>query len=232
MAESDDGIRWTRPKLGLFEFGGSKENNIVWGAAGGRAHNFTPFRDANPACAPDARYKAFVGGAKRGLLALGSPDGLRWRKLREEPVITAGAFDSQNLAFWDGTRGEYRAYWRIFANKVRAIRTAVSKDFIEWTGQADLVYAEDAPSQHLYTNAVLPYFRAPHLFIGFPTRYLPDEGQRVEPLFMIGRDGVRFFRHDRAVIPEDAPQDRRGNRSNYMAWGLLSLPGRPGELSV
>jgi hypothetical protein len=29
-AESKDGINWTKPKLGLFEFDGSKENNIVW----------------------------------------------------------------------------------------------------------------------------------------------------------------------------------------------------------
>jgi len=29
-AESKDGIHWTRPNLGLFEFEGSTENNIVW----------------------------------------------------------------------------------------------------------------------------------------------------------------------------------------------------------
>ena len=28
-AESHDGITWTRPSLGLFEFKGSKDNNIV-----------------------------------------------------------------------------------------------------------------------------------------------------------------------------------------------------------
>ena len=28
-AESDDGIHWRKPELGLFEFGGSKANNIV-----------------------------------------------------------------------------------------------------------------------------------------------------------------------------------------------------------
>ena len=29
-AESKDGIRWTKPSLGLVEYGGSKDNNIVW----------------------------------------------------------------------------------------------------------------------------------------------------------------------------------------------------------
>ena len=29
-AESKDGIHWNKPVLGLFEFNGSKQNNIIW----------------------------------------------------------------------------------------------------------------------------------------------------------------------------------------------------------
>src|SRR5262249_58492651 len=36
-AESKDGITWAKPRLGLFPFKGSKENNIVW--AGKGTHN-------------------------------------------------------------------------------------------------------------------------------------------------------------------------------------------------
>lgn len=233
-AQSTDGITFTKPALGLFEFEGSKQNNIAWTGAG--THNFTPFKDGNPACAPEARYKALAGGTttvdgkRKGCLnALQSPDGIRW-KLMSEGVITAGAFDSQNLAFWDGARGEYRAYWRIFAGGVRAIRTATSKDFIHWENQADLTYG-GAPAEHLYTNAVMPYFRAPHLFIAFPTRFQPKT-QQVEPVFMTSRDGVVFRRWPEELIPITAPQDRDGNRSNYMTWGLLQLPGQDRELSV
>ena len=39
-AESKDGIHWTKPTLRLFEFNGSRENNIVWMGVGG--HNFAP----------------------------------------------------------------------------------------------------------------------------------------------------------------------------------------------
>lgn len=244
-AESRDGLKWEKPELGLFEFNGSKSNNILWTAAG--THNFTSFKDANPACAPEARYKALAGGTtlvngkkKSCLNALKSADGIRWA-LMSEGVITAGAFDSQNLAFWDTERGEYRAYWRIFTaghtdergwkpEGQRAIRTATSKDFIHWENQADLTYV-DSPPEHLYTNAVMPYFRAPHLFIGFPTRFQPKT-QQVEPVFMSGRDGVRFRRWNEALIPITAPKDRDGNRSNYMTWGLLPLPGNDRELSV
>jgi hypothetical protein len=59
--------------------------------------------DGNPAAPAAERYKA-LGGAP--LLAFASPDGLHWRQLRDEPVITKGLFDSQNLAFWNGRRGQ------------------------------------------------------------------------------------------------------------------------------
>ena len=59
-AESRDGIHWVKPELGLFEFAGSRKNNIVWAAPG--LDNFTPFKDPNPDCRPDERYKA-VGRA-------------------------------------------------------------------------------------------------------------------------------------------------------------------------
>lgn len=233
-AESKDGIHWTKPKLGLFEWNGSKANNIVWIGAG--SHNFTAFRDDRPGVEPTARFKALggsggKGGLSRGLLPFISPDCKNWKTLRDEPVITNGAFDSQNLAFWDSDRKEYRAYWRYFGNGVRAIRTATSTDFVVWENEADLTFPEGTPSEHLYTNAIQKYFRAPHLFIGFPTRYEP-KSQQVEPILMTSRDGVHFKRWPDAVVPRTAPEDRNHNRSNYMAWGMFQLPDQTDTFSV
>jgi hypothetical protein len=160
-----------------------------------------------------------------------SADAIHWSLMADGPVITTGAFDSQNLAFWDPHRKLYVAYHRNFVNGVRAIMTCTSEDFVHWTEPVYLEYG-DAPNQHLYTNAVMPYLRAPHIKIGFPTRFLPDQGGRVEPIFMISRDGLVFKRWNEAVISEDAPEDRGGNRSNYMARGLLQLPNNDRELSV
>jgi hypothetical protein len=277
-AESDDGVRWRKPELGLFEFKGSKKNNIVM--APGRIGEANPdpghpavFKDGNPDASADARYKAFVRSEKpHGLLAFKSPDGIHWTPMSETPVITEGAFDSQNLAFWDAARGEYRAYWRIFtagvANGttwkpagVRAIRTATSKDFLHWGPHADLTYA-DSPAEHLYTNQIKPYHRAPHLFVGFPTRYiergwsgsmraLPDLQNRewrakaslrygtaiTEGLLMAGRDGVRFKRWNEAFLRpgiERAGTWHYGHQ--YIAWHLVetksALEGAPDELSL
>jgi len=246
-AESRDGITWTKPKLGLHEFRGSKDNNITHKGDG--CSTFAPFLDTNPNCPPESRYKALATTGDNverkknpSLQAWHSPDGLHWSVMRDKPVITAGSFDSQNTAFFDNELGAYRAYWRYFTGGytdergwkpagVRAIRTATSKDFLNWENQADLAYGKDAPTVQLYTNAVRPYARAPHLLLGFPTRYQPKRSQ-VEPVLMTSRDGVNFKRWEEPLIPITAPKDRDWNRSNYMTIGVLSLPGKPNELSV
>jgi hypothetical protein len=258
-AESRDGIHWTRPNLGLIEFDGSKKNNIVWDGAG--AHCFTPFKDANPDCRPEARYKAlsqvhrtgrahFAAQGEMTAFAYKSPDGIHWT-ISDGPLITRGDFDSQNTAFWDQHAGRYREYHRVrfYRNPegeliigglrarpgFRSIMTGTSKNFLNWASWSEpelLDFDDDIGPQHLYTNAVTPYARAPQILIGFPTRLLPEEGHRVEPILMASRDGRRFKRWDKPVIPEDAPKDRKGNRSNYMAWGIVPTPGNDREYSV
>ncbi len=230
-AESKDGLHWTKPNLGLFEWEGSKDNNIILDGLG--THCFVAFRDDNPNCPPEAKYKGISsgsGGGKHELYVFQSPDGIRWQLIKNEPVITEGAFDSQNLAFWDPVTQEYVDYHRVFVDKVRAISTCTSKDFITWTKPVLLTYP-NAPTQHLYTNAVRPCPRAPHIRIGFPTRFIP-QGEKVEPVFMASRDGVTFERYDPPVIPRTAPKDRDGNRSNYMANALVQLPGNDREYTV
>lgn len=234
-AESRDGIHWTKPNLGLVEFNGSKENNILRSGPG--SHNFTPFKDDNPACTPDARYKALAGGTttidgkrKACLQAYKSTDGIHWSLMRDEPVITDGAFDSQNLAFWHPERKTYLDYHRKGRSGVRDIMTCSSTNFLDWTQPEFLKYGS-APSEHLYTNAVQLYFRAPHIYLGFPTRFQPKHEQ-VEPILMTSRDGLNFRRWPDPLIPITAPQDRDGNRSNYMARGILQLPSQNRELSL
>jgi hypothetical protein len=254
-AESRDGITWTKPELGLFEFNGSKANNIVW--PGPHAGNFVPFKDGNPDCPPQERYKAVAGGP---LIAACSPDGIHWKQMREEPIITQGAFDSQNLVFWDAVRGEYREYHRDFRNG-RDIRTAASKDFLNWPTPEWLEY-DPGRGGELYTNQILPYYRAPHIFLGFPTRYvdrgwspsmeaLPQldhrrlrasAGQRegtalTEGLFMSSRNGLRFHVWPEAFIrPGLRLRENWFYGDNYQAWGIVQtasqIEGAPNELSV
>ncbi|WP_018625933.1 hypothetical protein [Niabella aurantiaca] len=183
-AESRDGIHWYKPDLGLVAFKGSKKNNIVItdemsGHLKSNSGHPAVFRDENPNAAPDARYKALVRGVKPlSTIAYKSADGIHWKLMGDRPLLTEGTFDSQNLAFWDRLKGEYRIYWRYYSEEVptarfrgkRAIRTAVSKDFLHWSRQQDLSYG-DAPEEDLYTSQVIPYYRAPQIYIGFPALY-------------------------------------------------------------
>ena len=243
-AESEDGIHWTKPELGLFEWEGSKANNIIW--TGDGEHNFTPFKDGNPDCPPEARYKA-VGSVhddgRHGLVAFQSADAIHWELMRQEPIITEGAFDSQNLVFWDAERGEYREYHRGFRDGVRAIMTATTRDFLDWPDPEWLVYPEGTPKEHLYTNAITPYPRAPHLFVGFPKRFLPGRDLGVHPnpgvsdgVFMTSRDGLRFHRWREALLPPGPDPTRWVNRNNMIAWGIARTasgdPNLPDELSI
>ena len=192
-AESADGIHWTRPSLGLIDFQGSMDNNIMWDGVG--SHNFSVMKDANPNCSADALYKAMGRGRplanepspyEHGLYVLKSPDGIHWRPIGDKPVITEGKFDSHNLMFWDSVRGVYRAYWRDSRRRGSAIpagrdvRTAISEDGVNWKESHMLQYEPgrrgsadtDGAAHQYYTNGIHPYPRAPHILMGFPMRYI------------------------------------------------------------
>ncbi len=278
-AESDDGIHWRKPALGNVEYGGSRKNNIAiasgkYGELSADAGHPAVFKDENPDAAPDARYKAVVrSSGKRGLLVFKSPDGRRWSPLSKEPIFNGiGAFDSQNLAFWDPTIGKYRAYWRAFTEGritekewkpggYRMIRTATSDDLVNWSRFQDLKY-EDSPNEHLYTNQIKHYPRAPHILIGFPTRYIdrgPSESMKALPdlelremrasavkrygyavtegLLMASRDGVNFKRWNEAFLRPGIQRPETWHYgAQYIAWHAVetesALPGAPNELSL
>lgn len=244
MAESSDGIHWERPNLGLFTFGGSKHNNIVW--IGKESHNFAPFVDTNPQCQPHARYKAVArvpGATEWGALgAFTSHDGIRWQRLGDAPIITEGHFDSLNTAFWDGARGRYLEFHRVWHEGHRDIAMCESRDFIHWSKPRLLDWG-DAPREHLYTNAIQPYFRNPRILLGFPMRFVDGRGKVPEDpypavcdnVLITSRDGVRFRRWMEAFQRPGPQRERWVNRNNMPAWGLLvtrsAIPSCPDEIS-
>ena len=183
-AESHDGITWARPNLGLSDFKGLKDNNIVLGdIRGTECHDFSPFVDKNPKATPEGKYKA-VGLAAAykpwGLWAFKSPDAIHWTPMKEGPVFTQGALDTQNIAYWSEREQQYVLYYRVFVKDVRHIERAVSNDFINWKrdGLLDFGDAGPTPTEQFYVNQIKPYYRAPHISIGFAARYV-DRGLTV-----------------------------------------------------
>ncbi|MAT14520.1 MAG: hypothetical protein CMJ46_04535 [Planctomyces sp.] len=177
VAVSKDGIHWEKPVLGLYEYDGSKDNNLVLANHAPETHNFAPMLDTNPNAKPDERYKA-LGGTKSGggLVAFKSPDGFHWTEMQEAPVITQGAFDSQNVPMWSQTEQKYICYLRVFVDGIRRISRCESDDFINWT-EPQLMSYKDKPAEHLYTNQTVEYFRAPHIYVATAARFFP--GRRV-----------------------------------------------------
>lgn len=267
LAESKDGIHWTRPELDIIEFQGSSKNNLVLDKAmvqeiGGSPAHTAAFKDTNPDCPDQERYKIVIVGSKpRGLYLLVSADGLHFRLKSNKPFTTAGAFDSQNLMFWDSVGAVYREYHRSFDKGVRGIMTAASNNVDSFPKPQWLEYP-GATEQALYTNQIQPYYRAPHIFMGFPMRYndrgwspsmtaLPGFQERqfrakqhprygttvTDAAFMTSRDGITFHRWGEAFIrPGPARQDTWVYGDNFIFWGMLQtkshLEGAPDEISL
>lgn len=185
---SKDGIRWERPNLGLYDYKGSKDNNIVmWNYNDVLSHDFNPFVDTNPKAMPESRFKAigFMYGSpvpeNNGLYAFYSDDAVHWKPMSEKPVFTGWAFDTQNVAFWSEKEGKYVLYFRHFREGFRVIRRAVSDDFLNWTEDGEITFPEgQGPNMdaQFYTNQIAPYYRNPDIYIGFPARYV-DHGLTV-----------------------------------------------------
>ena len=116
-AESDDAEIWSRPILGMVEFNGSRQNNIIMDKEAFRAFDFVTFDnmsvffDENPSCPPDEKYKMtamWLGHASLALLT--SADGIHFVKCRL--ITSEGEFDSQNRMFWSSEHGKYFCYFR------------------------------------------------------------------------------------------------------------------------
>ncbi len=251
-AESTDGITWRKPSLGLVEFEGSKDNNLVWMGPGA---NLSAFVDTNPSARPEERYKAVVrAGRAEGealgapgpcVLALSSPDGVRWRMMQDGPILTDDPFDSFNVAFWDEWENRYVIYTRgvagvgNFKGGVRWIRRSTSTDFLNWT-PLEPIDAGDTPFEHLYTNACVPYTRAPCVYLMFPSRYViehtPDLDWEAGPgvndiVFMSSRDGLKFDRSFMEAFLRPGLDGKNWHeRGIYMERGIIQTS--PEELSL
>ena len=264
-AESRDGIHWERPNLGLFEFGGSKQNNIVAVPSNGAVQwneesNFAVFKDSNPNALDTERYKA-VGGesvpVNMGLNGFVSPDGIHWRRKGSQPIMTStmtkypmpNAFDAQNVVFWDTVQKQYVGYIRDMypapgtGEMTRGIRRTTSADFVHWSAP-EWIGLGNSPPEQFYTNAITPYFRAPHIYLGFPMRLVPHryadflpkiydavrEPGVTDSVFMSSRDGEHWRYYPEAFILPGTNALNWTDRSNCIVWGVV--PTGKDEMSI
>lgn len=191
--KSPDGIHWTliRDKPVITKLRFDTQNLAFWDA-------------------PHKRYVAFLRDLKYGT--------------EEKPLYNAPTkeqFEQQVTqaipGVWDVELITNARY-----GSMRDICVSYSDDFVNWTKPVPLQFPGDI-DREMYTNAIFPYERAPHILLGFPTA-LDDvfAVDQVYPIFMSSRDGgASFLRHGEPLIPCEAPRERDGDRSNYMARGLI-----------
>jgi len=235
-----------------------------------RWDNFAVFIDNSPKCPPSERYKG-VGSARfdddsvrdekltishghrSELWCFVSADGINFKK--GWMMTDKGQFDSLNIGMHDSNIGEYVCYLRDFHdvpgddfNKgIRDIRRMTSVDFKNWTVPEliDFGGGDDIP---LYTNVISQYFRAEHMYTGFPTRYVerkewtPNYDQlggvskrrsvmKLNPryglaitdcVFMSSRDGILWNRFDEAFITPGPENDYNWVYGDcYLSLGMI-----------
>lgn len=236
-AESSDRHSWQFPRLGLHDTRGSDGDNVILANQAPFSHNFCPFLDTRPGVSGSERFKALAGiygGGNGGLYAFASGDGIRWHRVGDRPVITSPtrAFDSQNVAFWSEAEGCYVCYYRTWDTPhgpLRTITRVTSPDFVCWSSPAPM--ESNVPGEHLYTSGTHPYFRAPHIYIALPTRFLPERGGITDILLMTSRGGTRYDRlFMEAFIRPGLEPECWGNRANYAAQNVV--PTGPNEMSI
>jgi hypothetical protein len=192
VADSTDGIRWTRPKLGLIEFNGSKENNIIREGRMFRVLYDPESRD------PAQRYKAIIRDS--GFFAGFSPDGLRWRTTVQ---VLDGAFDATSV-HWDPVDRKWVASCKLMRNDKRVRGYAESKDFVHWSDIRFMLAADDRdkPGDQLYSMAVNRY---ESVYIGLLKVY-DTTADRCDIQLAFSRNAKHWERPDRKAFLPNGPE--------------------------
>jgi len=247
LATSHDGLHWERPVIGLYEYGGSKENNIVFrdtdnNAAYRGVGETVVFFDPNGKA--EERFKMIASKGwpdphTAGLYCHTSPDGVHWTA---GPRVLDICPDTANQAAWDRQRGKYVAYIRIW-DPLRKVGRVETSDILKpWPyqslgtdayfiwGQESVAVpsrefpgafgydAEDpVPSDH-YNLAAVEYPYAQHVYFAFPSAYMHFPEP---PLGKYGNDGVLDIQ---MAVSRDGVTYDRVERAPYIPLGLAGEP--------
>ncbi|MCH9654009.1 MAG: hypothetical protein K0U86_11220 [Planctomycetes bacterium] len=177
-AESEDGLSWNRPKLGLLNWKGNKENNIVWKGITGKRASGQCIIDVPEADRKGYRYlmSYHTGGAGKGMSGIrvvGSQDGIYWDKSSDSLLVELHS-DTLNSIVYDPVEKQYVMYCRAkhisrtFKGDIldtgasrRVARMTGLSLWSEWTSEPQTILVPDE----------LDSTKRFHFFYGMPVRY-------------------------------------------------------------
>ncbi len=156
-AQSRDGLTWEKPSLGLVDFQGSTDNNLVLRGPHGAG---ILFDDHEPD--PAKRYKIFCRFSdKTKIMASAfSADGLHWSSL-VQCAETQVPGDTHNTAFWSPEAGRYVGITRLKSNQRLVARTE-STDFVNWSKAVEVMRGDV-----IHQTYAMPVLREAGLYLGF-----------------------------------------------------------------
>lgn len=250
-AESDNGMDWVFPKLGLLEYEGTKQNNVVYGRGlteSSGYHGGSIFKD--PSAPPSERFKIFHLGeitqerlaeyrrvwpndvdpfqfdtnAVSALFGGVSPDGLHWTPLPEPLVVQTS--DCHNICAYDVNLGKYVAFVRTWYMDRRSIGRSETDDFRHFPIPEEVFWpnAMEPPYDLWYVNAktLMPDTTDYHLM--FPMRWsLIDD--HFEFRLATSPDGIVWGWVPGGPVAKPGPAGSWDGGVVVPGYGLVSLPG-------
>lgn len=211
--ESDDGIHWRTPHLGLVEYDGNLNNNIFLGTpetqivsfdiidlpdarqAQGRYALLYSTRPTN--ASPDPAATATAARPQQRVAF--SEDGINWQDQGDTPIFF-GHSDTHNNLVYVRHRDVFGYYRRalINAESHRRIAYSESADLIHWT-QPKIILTPDEIDPPMLYGMTVDYYHG--LYLGFLQMFYCDESVRLDKSLMVdiqlawSRDGMRWQRH-------------------------------------
>ena len=218
-AVSQDGIRWEKPDLGIYEYHGSKKNNIVFKnnvRTGEWAKEYHLTEKLGTACMdspsiikdiysknPKEQYKMIFHEWKRfknkmgrmpGIYSVYSSDGLKWKK-NSRPLVNAG---DRNSLMFDYKIKKYVIFTRPGDFDKFPLRTVAcfgSKNFKDWQGGREILIPDkhDPPETEFYGMVGFNYY---DLYIGFLEMF-HVVSRRLDTQLVFSYDGFQWFRTEK-----------------------------------
>jgi len=209
---SSDGLNFTKPDLGIYEYEGSRHNDFVISLKPLYADYF---RDLNPAVRAEEKYKMTAWLSNRGVYLYVSPDGIHWRRNETAMLPIKSGGDAET--YWDDQRGVYVTFIRrdssnyteahpgegragVYFETRELFKTwpfnRLEKPYFEAfpvpapTGEGVTIFKENATGE-VYRTRAFKYPWAPDTYVAFPWRFKSDDETRRVDLG-VSRDGINW----------------------------------------
>lgn len=250
-AESDDGVDWIKPNLGLVEYHGTKDNNLVLIDPVLGFVNLKVLLDPSDPD-PQRRYKMsahvyFRDKRRLGTLApFASPDGLRWKLLKEAESVKAELKNDALVlpaVHFEPSGGLYQWEGQFYVSGQNAMnapnpyhgriaRSYRSPDFVNWSSTSSVAFVREpqhtllGPGRSLegeQTHEGLSVCNRGNVLLGIFGQWHGAKEWRdvtIDLGFAVSNDGVHFREpaHEWTFI-------KRGDDGAWDQGGLIQAQG-------